>query len=127
MNTTWNLDQEYLDFTACTGLIFAQYPQLEPIRYFIFKELLIQRRSIGRTGYIKHWLRPLLRRGRTQGALNQADVIVWVDSCREVIVDTLLPVYHELASRGIRLQLTSFGGPSNLPPSTMQFQFPARA
>jgi hypothetical protein len=127
MNAVQSLDQQYLDFAAKTDLIFAEYPQIEPLRYFIFKELLVQRRSLGCDGYLKHWLRPLLRRAQSRGRLDRADVLIWLESCREVIVDALLPVYREITSRGTKVELVSFQGPDDLPPSTLRFQFPAHS
>jgi hypothetical protein len=59
--------------------------------------------------------------------LNRADVLIWIESHREVIVDALLPVYRELASRGMKVGLASFGGSDNISPSTLHVQFPARA
>jgi len=127
MNSTQSLDQQYLNFLARTGPIFTRYPEMEPLRYFIFKQLLARRRGMRWPDHIKHWLYPLLRRARTRGPLNRADVLLWIESRREVIVDAVLPVYRELTSRGLKVQLVSFKGPDRLPPSTLHFQFPARA
>lgn len=126
-NAADSLDRRYLDFSARTKDIFAQFPQIEPLRHFIFKELLIQRGTDNGIEIIKHWLRPMLRRGCSRGPLERADVLIWVESCREVIVDALLPVYHTLVARGLTVQLAWSGGPAKLPPSTLDFRYPARA
>lgn len=126
VRTVDSLDQRYLDFTERTSRIFSEFPELESLRHFIFKDLLIQRRGDNRIQIIKHWLRPILRRGKS-GSLGRADVLIWVESSREVIVDAMLPVYHELVARGIKVQLVSFGGPADLPSSTVDVRYPARA
>ena len=126
MNSGLSLDQRYLHFVASTSQVFAQYPRLEPLRHLIFKELLAQQKAMGWKDVTKHWLRPLLRRSRS-GTPDRADVIIWIESAREVIVDSLLPVYRELASRDINVGLVSYGGPANLPSPALQFQHPASA
>ncbi len=127
IGTVRSLDQLYLNFTARTSSVFMQYPQIEPLRYFIFRELLVQRQEINRIGHVKHWLRPLFRRGSTRGSLHRADVLVWIESHREVIVGALFPVYSALVSRGISAHLVSYRGPDDLPASTLNFYPPARA
>jgi hypothetical protein len=121
------LDQRYLDFSAGTSHIFTQIPELEPLRHFIFKELLIQRHSYGAVDRFKHWLRPLLQRDSSRGVLERADVLLWVESSREVIVEALVPIYRALVACGIRVQLASSGGPMHLPASNLDFCYPARA
>lgn len=125
--TPKSLDERYLDFKDRTARIFAEMPELEPLRHFIFKDLLIQRRADNRIEIMKHWLRPLVRRNQSKGTLAQADVLILVESSREVIVDALLPVYRALVARGIKVQLVSSGGPADLPDSTADFRYPARA
>jgi len=110
-----SLDQRYLDFTEQTTRVFAEFPELESLRHFIFKDLLIQRRNDNGIETIKHWLRPWLRRSTSPGRLKRADVLIWVESCREAIVDALFPVYDALMSRGITVQLAWSGGPASLP------------
>jgi hypothetical protein len=126
-HTTDSLDRRYLDFTARTSRIFAQLPEIEPLRHFIFRELLIQLNADGGIETVKHWLRPMLRRGTSRGTLTPADVLIWGESCREVIVDALLPLYRTLVARGIKVQLAWSGGPAKLPSSTLDFRYPARA
>jgi hypothetical protein len=122
-----SLDEQYLDFAARAKDVFDEYPQLEPLRYSIFKEMLIQRQSLGLAGSLKHWIRPALRRERSKGKLSPVDVLIFIESRREVILEALLPTYHELKSRGIEVGIVSLGGPRDLPPSTIEFEFPAYA
>src|SRR6476646_3654880 len=127
VRTVDSLDQRYLDFTEQTTRVFAEFPELESLRHFIFKDLLIQRRNDNGIETIKHWLRPWLRRSTSPSRLKRADVLIWVESCREAIVDALFPVYDALMARGIPVQLAWSGGPANLPQSTLNFKYPARA
>jgi len=122
-----NLDERYLDFRNRTVQVFEQYPQLEALRFFLFKDLSVNR-HVSRAGdAAKHWLRPVFRRARTAGELEHAEVVVWVEGLREAFVESLLPVYRELKSRGVRVVLISNEGRGSLPESTLCLQHPARA
>lgn len=127
VQTTKSLDQRYIEFRDRTARIFAEMPQLEPMRHFIFKDLLIQRRADKGVEIIKHWLRPLRRRSESKGTVTQADVLICGETRREVQVDALLPVYRRLVGRGIKVQLAWSAGPSNLPATTLLVRYPARA
>jgi hypothetical protein len=122
-----SLDEQYLEFVAKTHQVFAMYPQLEPMRQVIFKELLARQRRVGFVGYLKHCFRPLVRTERSDSAGAEASALVWIESGREVIVDALIPVYHELASRGVKAKLVSCGGPSNMSAPALRFRAPARS
>lgn len=127
MNHSGSLDQQYLEFQAKTTGVFEQYPQLESLRHFVFKELLVQGKTVGWKDFAKHWLRPFVRRVQTTNDLTPADVVILIESRREVIVEALLPVYCELVSRGLRVQLISFNGPEQLPSTSIHFRFKAKA
>src|SRR2546429_8932121 len=58
-----SLDKRYLEFSTKSQAAFSAYPQLEPLRLFVFKELLVRRRTDGWWQHAAHWLRPLRRRG----------------------------------------------------------------
>ncbi len=119
-----SLDQQYLAFEAATRELFASYPECEPLRQFLFKELLIHRKPFGWQDTAKRWLRPLARyRHRTQGVVHPCDILLLVEGTREVIVDSLLPVFHELTRRGERVQLLSLNGPTDLPAATPTLQY----
>lgn len=120
-----SLDQRYLEFTARTTEVFGLYPQLEPLRYFIFRDLLIQPRACGFQENAKRWVRPLVRRQRTVGLGQKAEILIWIEGERGIIRDTLLPVVRELTRRGERVQLVSFNGPDHLPDGTVTFRSPA--
>ncbi|MGH9970713.1 MAG: hypothetical protein ACREBG_23385, partial [Pyrinomonadaceae bacterium] len=118
-----SLDQRYLEFTARTSRVFETYPQLEPLRHFIFKELLVKGEKARRADQVKHWLRPFVRRGRTEFLPEQTDVLIVLESQREVIADALLPVHRELSARGINVKVLSIGGSPELSCSPIPFRF----
>src|ERR1043166_6489271 len=110
-----SLDERYLDFRNKTDAVFAQYPQIEPLRYFIFRELLVQQRARSWNDITKHCLRSIRHRGSRLRPPPKADVLLLVEGLREVIVDALIPVYDELRSRGINVGLIGTGGANGLP------------
>jgi hypothetical protein len=122
-----SLDERYLEFRDKTLSVFAQYPQIEPLRYVIFKELLVKRCGFGPKQLMKHWGRVVSRRARKTAGLQQADVLIWVESGREVVTDALLPVNNELLKRGIKVQLVSRADADNLPGSTLRFRHADKA
>ena len=117
-----SLDERYLEFLDQTNTVFAQYPQIEPLRYFIFRDLVVEQRARSWKDITKDWSRPIRRLARRTRTLEKADVVLLVEGLREVIVDALLPVYHEILSRDIRVQLIGVGGASNLPESAYYLQ-----
>lgn len=123
MATHQSLDQRYLEFEATTRPVFERHPQLEPLRQFIFKELVVHPRPFGWQESAKWWLRPLVRRQRTSGVLQPCDMLMLVEGNREVIRESLLPVFHELTLRGERVQLVSLNGPDDLPPPVLTLRF----
>ena len=40
-----SLDQRYLEFRDCAAPVFAAFPQLEPMRHLIFRQLVIDREA----------------------------------------------------------------------------------
>lgn len=119
-----SLDERYLAFEATTRPLFARYPECEPLRQYIFKELLIQRKPFGWQDTAKRWLRPFVRyHHTTQGIVQPCDILLLVEGTREVILDSLLPVYHELKRRGERVQLLSLNGPAHLPAATPTLRY----
>jgi hypothetical protein len=54
-------------------------------------------------------------------------VLLFVEGCRNVIVDALLPVHRELLARGIESEAVSFGSGDGLPVETLELRVPAAA
>jgi hypothetical protein len=115
MTTTLSLDERYLEFEAATRPAFERHPQLEVLRQFVFKELVVGARPFGWRDSAKRWIRPILRRSRTVGPLRPCDVLMLVEGGREVILESLLPVARELTKRGDRVQVVSMNSPEALP------------
>lgn len=105
-----SLDDRYLEFVRKSEAVFQEFPQLEGLRYFIFRNLWVQQRTRSWTDVAKHWVRPILQRQGRVKTLPRADVVVLVEGQREVIVDALLPVYRELAMSGASVALLVAGG-----------------
>jgi hypothetical protein len=119
-----SLDQRYLEFADKTAGVFRRFPEIEPLRYFVFREVFVQPRSPGLGETAKHWVRPFLRSGRTS-EVRRATVSMWVEGGRGIIRDTLMPVFRELRRHEIGVQLVSFDGPQGLPDQTVHFHYPA--
>jgi len=116
--STISLDDRYIEFYQTTQSVFATFPLLESLRYFIFRELVVERKARTWKEASKDWSRPIRRRAHYNGqTLERADVLVLIEGLREVVTDALLPVYQELRARGVRTQLVGTGGAANLPES----------
>jgi hypothetical protein len=121
-----SLEQRYLEFRARSDAVFARYPQMEPLRSFVFRDLLVRRCAGGWKDQVKHRLRPFLKRARTRLPDRHADVLMWLESRRTEAIETLMPVYRELVARGLGVELVSFDGPANLPVPSRVFEFRTR-
>ncbi len=109
MTDALSLDERYQEFRDRTAPVFAAFPQLEPMRHLVFRQLVINRAGADWRDGVKHTLRPLRRQAGSSGTLKPADVLVWVESSREVVSGALLPVIAELRSRGVTVQVVSHG------------------
>ena len=123
MSACDSLDLRYLEFVGRTADVFVRFPQLEPLRHFLFREMLVQRHEVGLLNGVKYAMQRAWHGKKIRGFQEQSEVLIWLESTREVIADTLLPVHRELVSRGVKVQLVSYGGPNELPPSTLPFQY----
>lgn len=112
------LDERYLDFRDRTARVFADFPQLEPMRHLIFKELWIGSRGAAPGEWLRYLGRRFLRRTRRRGPLEQAEVLLLVEGRRELGWQMLLPLWEECRRRGIRTQLVAWNAAAELPPST---------
>jgi hypothetical protein len=119
-----SLDQRYQEFTGKTGAVFAEIPQIEPLRHLIFRDLLIDPKPFEWRDSAKQWLRPLVRRHHTPGPFRPSDILLWIETAREVISEALLPVFHDLIRRGQRVTLVSLNGPPALHDDSIRFEYP---
>src|SRR2546422_7576401 len=90
-----SLDERYLEYCASAGAALAAYPQLEPLRQYVFKELLVQQRADGWWQHAKHWLRPLHRRARTR-TRPRAHPPIWLPGRRGAAVGGRPPPFPGL-------------------------------
>jgi hypothetical protein len=126
MSTSDSLDQRYLEFAARTAEVFLRFPQMEPLRYYIFRNLLIAPRPMGLQEAAKRWVRPFVRRQCTAGPLQKGGgVLVWIEGERSIIRDTVMPVAEELRRRGVPVRFVSLSGPESLPAGTVTCRYPA--
>jgi len=75
----------------------------------------------------KRWFRPLVRRGRSRGPIRKARVLLWLESEREVILGSLLPVRDELERLGCDAAVVAHGVRAGMAGGAVEFAFPARA
>ncbi len=116
------LDDRYRQFRDATAEVFAAIPELEPLRFFVFKELVVNGRGAGITDVVKHWLR--FARGLGGIACpshSAADVLLWVESRRDVLVEPILAVHARLQSMGITSVIASFNSFEHLPGPVIRF------
>lgn len=113
-----SLDDRYLQFRERTSSVFADHPELETLRHFVFKELLERRSILSPLHRLRSRVRYLLPVGR-RGELRQADVLVWLESHRREHAESLLGVEAALRSSGLTTQIVAFSGPEGLPNSVV--------
>ena len=107
-----SLDAKYLQFLSATQSVFDTFPVLTGLRHAIFKTLLIRRVPARPSDWFRHCLRPFGHRpSRPRSRVPQPDVLLLVESRREVVEQTLLPIHEELERRHHRsVLLTSTAG-----------------
>jgi hypothetical protein len=123
-STEVSLDERWIEFSAATAEVFERFPQAEPLRPVVFKELSVRRRARTLTDRIKHWTRPLRQREFTVGRLDHADFLFVLESDREVIHQALLPVHRKLREQGVISRALAVGRRTGLDdPEALIFQF----
>ena len=116
------LDARYLEFREATAAVFSAIPELEPLRFFVFKELLVKQGGAGVAGALKYLLRRAGRsRRRTAPSYPAGDVLLWLESRRDVLVDPVLAVYARLQAQGLAPVIASFNGPEQVPGRVIRF------
>lgn len=113
-----DLDTRYLEFRDRTAGVFASFPQLEPLRHLIFKELWVKGSGASKREWLRYWGRRLLRRVRRRGPLQKADVLFVLEGRRAVGREMVLPLWEACRRRGVRAQLVALNVPSDLPADT---------
>lgn len=117
-----SLDDRYLAFRKATAAVFARFPQAEPLRHRIFKDLWVQRRGATGMDWLKCHARRFLAPSFSPAGLGRADVLLWVDGNRDVICGAILPVWEQCRRRGLRVCLAALGGGGGLPPEAFRIE-----
>jgi len=106
------LDDRYRQFCDATAEVFAAIPELEPLRFFVFRELFVNGRGAGITDVVKHWLRLARRFGKPPfRSYSAADVLLWMESRRDVLVEPILAIQARLQAIGVKSVVASFNAP----------------
>tara|TARA_Y100001970_G_scaffold249680_1_gene320469 strand:+ start:6399 stop:7763 length:1365 start_codon:yes stop_codon:yes gene_type:complete len=108
-NKDISLDDKYKKFCNNTDAVFKKYPQLKPLRLIIFKKIITTKLYVDNISIIKRKIRHFLIKGSTNTRGKKADIIIFIEGTREVIVDNLLPLYHELIKSRKSVLIITFG------------------
>lgn len=122
-----SLDERFIEFNRVAAPAFGAFPQMEPLRYQVFRELFVLGQVDGLKGLVKHWARPLVRRRKTSCLLDRCDVVLWLSTRREVVSEALIPLHRELVERDVDARVVVFGGPEDLPFPSTEFFYRARS
>lgn len=116
------LDARYLEFRDATAEVFAAIPELEPLRFFVFRDLLVKQQGAGVADALKHVLRRA-RTSRRHAALSfpAGEVLLWVESRRDVLVEPVLAVHGRLLAHGVAPVIVGCNGPEQLPEPFIRF------
>lgn len=100
-----DLDGRWLAYVERTRAVFAKHPLLVPLRQTIFKDFVENKKRADFYERMKHWARYALRHTTSSGELAPTQVVFWLDSLREVMVEPLLAVLKEVQAGGVRTAL----------------------
>lgn len=95
-----SLDDQWLHFVQHNAELFDRYPNMIPVRQELFKTLIAKTPSVSMTDRLKTTVRAFTRRAPSS-IYNQVDVLFWLDSPRNVFIESLIPLYREMSDRGL--------------------------
>jgi len=99
------LEARWMEYVRRTQTVFAAHPQMIPLRQMTFKSFVQRHDTLSLTDRAKQWARLALRQSGSQGDLSSVDIVFWLDSPREVLVEAILPVYKKVRAAGTRAAL----------------------
>jgi hypothetical protein len=99
------LEARWLEFIQRTQDIYVKNPQMIPLRQATFKSFVQRHDTLSVTDHAKQWARLALRQAGSQGDLSPVDIVFWLDSPREVLVEAILPVLKIVRAAGVRAAL----------------------
>jgi hypothetical protein len=94
-------DERWLAFVAQTRDVFEVFPQLIPLRMTIFRSFIQAKSDFSWESILKYQVRRWLLSRRSTGDFTPKDVVFWLDSSREVLVEAIMPVRNALLSQGV--------------------------
>jgi len=100
-----SLDARWVDYVECTRQFYADHPDLLPLRQTIFKSFVERKLTLTQLDRLKFWASPFVKRQASMGDLSPVDVVLWIDNPREVLVEAILPIYHQLIAQGVNVGL----------------------
>lgn len=123
-----SLDERWLEFLRRTEGLNARFPFLRPVWQQFYKLEIEQQTGVSVAGRIKAWARPFFRTAESQIPPGEYDLVFWLESARDVLVEAVLPVWRALADSGLRAVIVttdSVAKQLRLPPrETIIFQAP---
>ena len=96
-----NYDEKYLEFRDKTIKIFEEYPQIEPLRYYIFRELLNEGHKVSCLNFVKMIVKSFVN-SKYNPIPDKAEIIIWIEKPIHVVLETLLPIYEKLQTKKLR-------------------------
>ena len=99
------LEARWLEYLRRTEAVFKAHPYMIPLRQMIFKSFVQRHDTLSLADHAKQWARLALRQANSQGDLSPVDVVFWLDSPREVLVEAILPVLNNVRAAGKRAAL----------------------
>jgi hypothetical protein len=99
------LEARWLEYVRRTQPVFAAHPQMIPLRQMTFKSFVQKHETLSLTDRAKQFARLALRQGGSEGDLSPVDIVFWLDSPREVLVEAILPVFRQVRTAGVRAAL----------------------
>ena len=103
-----SLDVNYLTFCNATEKVFRKYPYLEPLRQYMFKDLLVKNIYVNVFQLIKRKLNTYIRTKSTAIEGKSADIVIFVETDREVILENLIPLYNKFQKNGISVLILAY-------------------
>jgi hypothetical protein len=99
------LEARWLEYIRRTQPVFDAHPQMISLRQMTFKSFVQKHETLSLTDRAKQFARLALRQGGSEGELSPVDIVFWLDSPREVLVEAILPVLKQVRAAGVRAAL----------------------
>ena len=123
MDKIKSLDEQYLQYCNKTASIFNEFPEIEPLRYFIFRDILVNKRKKGILAIVRYYIRSALKRPKTKGKFTQSDIIIWWEKNHNSAVSTIKPVILEMKKRKLNFQILGQNVMNDLSPYTRNIEY----